>query len=140
MPASAPPSRDVFFDSNVVLYLADDDGAKATRTLELLTDGGLVSAHVLGEVTNVMRGKLWKRSWDDVRALIETVKANTFVLPVSADTQSRALHYAERYKLQYFDALHVASAVLADCATLWSEDMHSGLVIDGLTLRNPYSS
>ena len=32
----------------------------------------------------------------------------------------------------------VAAAELAGCSTLFTEDMHGGLVIGGLTLRNPY--
>jgi predicted nucleic acid-binding protein len=139
MPASARPRIDVFFDSNVVLYLADRDGAKAARTMALLAAGGVVSTHVLGEVTNVMRGRRWKRPWVEVRDLLDAISANTVVVPVTAETQSRAVKYAERYMLQYFDALHVAAAVLAGCKTLYSEDMHDGLVIDGLTVRNPFA-
>jgi predicted nucleic acid-binding protein len=33
----------------------------------------------------------------------------------------------------------VAAAQLAGCTTLYSEDVHDGLVIDGLTIRNPYA-
>jgi predicted nucleic acid-binding protein len=34
----------------------------------------------------------------------------------------------------------VATALLAGCTTLWSEDMHDGLVVDGqLHIRNPFS-
>jgi predicted nucleic acid-binding protein len=33
----------------------------------------------------------------------------------------------------------VAAALHADCDTLWSEDMHDGLVIDGrLRVLNPF--
>jgi predicted nucleic acid-binding protein len=34
----------------------------------------------------------------------------------------------------------VAAALLSDCDTLWSQDMHKGLVIaERLTVRNPFS-
>ena len=62
------------------------------------------------------------------------------VLPVTVDTHARAVSYAERYTLQYFDALHVASAAMANCHTLFSEDMHHGLAIDGVTVRNPFQA
>jgi len=32
----------------------------------------------------------------------------------------------------------VAAAQLAGCTTLYSEDMHDGLTIDRLTIRNPF--
>jgi predicted nucleic acid-binding protein len=38
-----------------------------------------------------------------------------------------------------FDGLVVAAALEAGCATLWSEDMQDGLVVDErLTIRNPF--
>lgn len=138
MPVVAPPRTDVFFDTNVLLYLTSSDEAKSVRAAELLAEGGIVSAHVLGEVTNVLRGRFWKRPWPEVRDHLIIIRANAVVVPVSVDTHVRAVAYAERYMLQYFDALHIASAVLANCRTLWSEDMHDGLAIDGLTVRNPF--
>jgi predicted nucleic acid-binding protein len=138
MPGSPTPRSDVFLDSNVLLYLADADPAKANRAEALLIEGGIVSAHVLGEVTNVMRGRRWKRPWAQVHAQLATIRANTFVMPVTDETHMRGVKYAERYQLQFFDALHIASAVLAGCQTFWTEDMHNSLVIDGLTIRNPF--
>ncbi|HEY7499132.1 MAG TPA: hypothetical protein VH740_11495 [Vicinamibacterales bacterium] len=38
-----------------------------------------------------------------------------------------------------FDGLIAASALEADCDTLYSEDLQDGQVIDGrLTIRNPF--
>lgn len=138
MPASPAPRIDAFIDSNVLLYLLDADAEKAKRAEAVLFDGGVVSAHVLGEVTNVLRGKRWQRPWSDVHTVLKAVRANTVVLPVTDMTHARGVAYAERYQLQFFDALHIASAVLANCQTLWTEDMHAGLKIDGLTIRNPF--
>jgi predicted nucleic acid-binding protein len=48
---------------------------------------------------------------------------------------------AERTGYPFFDALIIASALLAGCDTLFSEDMHTGQVIDGrLTIRNPFAT
>jgi predicted nucleic acid-binding protein len=39
-----------------------------------------------------------------------------------------------------YDALVVAAALEAGCATLYSEDLHDGQTIDGqLTIRNPFA-
>jgi predicted nucleic acid-binding protein len=46
---------------------------------------------------------------------------------------------AERYQLGVYDGMIVAAALVAGCTTLYSEDMHDGLVIDQLTIRNPYA-
>jgi len=46
---------------------------------------------------------------------------------------------AERYGLSIFDSMIVASALLADCKTLYSEDLQHGQVIEGqLTITNPF--
>ncbi|MGE0698319.1 MAG: PIN domain-containing protein [Hyphomicrobiaceae bacterium] len=140
MPASLAPRVDTFIDSNVLLYLLDDDVAKATRAEAVLANGGVVSAHVLGEVTNVLRGRRWNRPWSDVHTVLRAIRANTIVLPVSDVTHARGVEYAERFQLQFFDALHLASAVLANCTTLWTEDMHNGLIVDGCTIRNPFKA
>jgi predicted nucleic acid-binding protein len=138
MPAAAPRSE-AFLDTNVLLYLPGGSNPKAARATALLSDGGVVSSHVLGEVVNTMRGRRWKKPWPEVHALLATIRASTLVLPVTVDTHARAVAYAERYKLQYFDALHIASAVMGNCTVLLTEDMHDGLVIDGLTVRNPFA-
>lgn len=138
--SAGPPRIDVFLDANVLLYLPGPPDAKSSRAADLLAEGGVVSAHVLGEVVNTMRGRRCKKPWTEVHALLATVRANTIVLPVSDVTHACGVAYAERYQLQFFDALHLASAVLANCTTLWSEDMHEGLAVDGCTVRNPFKA
>ena len=50
------------------------------------------------------------------------------------------LRIARRHRLGVFDALLVAAALRSGCDTLWSEDMHHGLVVDGrLRVANPFA-
>jgi len=42
-----------FFDTNVLLYVASGDPAKADRAEELVHAGGTISVQVLNEITNV---------------------------------------------------------------------------------------
>jgi predicted nucleic acid-binding protein len=127
---------DVFFDTNVLLALVDE-GRKAEIAEELLIDGGYANAFVLAEAAYVLIKK-WKLPWSEAHQILATFRANTVVLPVSDDANVHGARYAERYKLQTYDAGVIAAAVLAGCTTLWSEDMHHGLKIDGLTVRNPF--
>ncbi len=127
---------DVAFDSNVLLYLAGND-AKAERAAELLSAGGVVNPLVLTEIARVTRRK-WRWDWPATHDLLATIRVNTTCLPLSCDAHERGIWYAERYRLQVFDAVIIAAAAGAGCATLWSEDMHNGLVVDGLTVRNPF--
>ena len=60
---------------------------------------------------------------------------------MTVEDHDRGVDLAERYGFWVYDAMIVASALLARCATLYSEDMQDGQVIDGcLTIRNPFSS
>jgi predicted nucleic acid-binding protein len=129
---------DVFFDTNVLLNLVAKDD-KAVVVEELLIEGGVANALVIAEATYVLIKK-WKWTWLDANQLLATFRANTRVLPLPDEANVRGARYAERYRLQTYDATLVASAVLAGCTTFWSEDMHNGLKIDGLTIRNPFRS
>jgi predicted nucleic acid-binding protein len=137
MPVAQTIRTDTFLDTNVVLYLSSSDAAFAGRSEELLSDGAIISVQVLNEATRVMRHK-WHVSWADIDSFLTRVRINVIIVPLTVETHDRARMYAERHQLNVFDASIVAAAVLAGCTTLWSEDMHDGLVIDGLTIRNPY--
>jgi predicted nucleic acid-binding protein len=127
-----------FFDTNVLLYLASDEVAKADRTEALLATGGTVSVQVLNELANVGRRKM-ALSWTDLHAFLGTFRSLLEVRPVTVAIHEHGLAIAERHNLSTFDAMIVASALDADCDRLWSEDMHHGLVIDArLRIENPF--
>ena len=61
--------------------------------------------------------------------------------PVTLKTHETGLALAERYRLSVYDAMIAASALLAGCNRLWSEDMQNGLVIDRqLRIVDPFGS
>ena len=130
---------DAFFDTNVVLYLVSEDAAKADRAEELLAAGGVISVQVLNEFAAVASRKL-RMSWSEIRDALSSVRAVCAVHPISAETHERALQIAERYGLSIYDALIVAAALLADCRTLYTEDMQDGQLIERqLKVRNPFA-
>lgn len=127
-----------FFDTNVVIYLASGDPAKADRAERLVAAGGRISVQVLNEVANVARRKM-RLSWDETHAFLATIRGVVAVEPVTVETHATGLALAERYGLAIFDAMIAASALLAKCDRLWSEDMQDELVIDGrLRITNPF--
>jgi predicted nucleic acid-binding protein len=125
-------------DSNVIVYLAESDAAKRARSKALVAEGGWTSAQVMNEVAAVARRKI-RLAWPGVHELLALVRSFLIVEPLTLATHERALYVAERYKLDVYDSAVVASALLAGCDTLWSEDMQHGMVIERqLTIRNPY--
>jgi predicted nucleic acid-binding protein len=131
MPAS-------FFDSNVLIYLASGEAAKADRAEEVIATGGAVSVQVLNEVANVARRKM-QMSWDDTHAFLSTLRGLLTVHPVTIEIHEIGLDLAKRYQLSTFDAMIAASALEAGCDTLWSEDMQHGMNLDKrLHVVNPF--
>ena len=59
-------------------------------------------------------------------------------LTIQTHQVGRAL--VEKYQLSVYDAMIVSAALIAGCTTLWSEDMHDGLLVeDQLRVVNPFS-
>lgn len=127
-----------FFDTNVLVYLAAGDSAKADRAEALVDAGGAISVQVLNEIANVARRKM-ALSWPETRAFISAIRGLLSVEPVTVEVHDTGLALAERHGLSTFDSMIAASALHADCDTLWSEDMQDGMVLDGrLKVVNPF--
>lgn len=126
-----------FLDSNIVLYLLSGDAAKAELVQALLEAEAVISVQVLNEVTSVCLRKL-KMPWQEVDALLLAVKAACEVLPLTVASHEKAVELAKRFQLSFYDANIVACALLSSSPVLLSEDMHSGLLIDGLLIQNPF--
>lgn len=129
---------DSFFDTNVLLYVASGDPAKADRAERLMGAGGVISVQVLNEIANVARRKMGM-SWMETRAFLSMMRELLPVQPSTVEIHETGLALAERYGLSIYDAMIAASALHADCDTLWSEDMQDGIVLDvRLRVVNPF--
>jgi predicted nucleic acid-binding protein len=127
-----------FFDTNVLVYIASGDTAKADRAEAALSAGGAISVQVFNELANVARRKM-QMSWADTHALLTMLRALLTVHPLTLEIHATGLGLAERYGLSTYDAMIVASALHAGCDTLWSEDMQHGMALDeGLRIINPF--
>jgi predicted nucleic acid-binding protein len=127
-----------FIDTNVLVYVASADPAKADRAEEIMGGGGTISVQVLNELTNVLRRKL-RLSWSETHGFLSIVRELLPVSPVTIEIHETGLTLAERYDLSTYDAMIAASALHTDCDTLWSEDMQHGLTIDNrLRIANPF--
>ena len=128
-----------FADSNVLLYLPDQRDAKADIAERLLETEVSISVQVLNEIVSVMRGK-WRRTWDEVDDFLDLVRRLVRIHPLDEQTHDLGLLVAKRHKLSIYDSMIVAAALIADCDTLYSEDMHPGLLVDGrLRIVNPFA-
>ena len=128
---------DVFFDTNVLIYMTDSDPARAARSRDLVSVGGVIGVQVLNEFADIARRKL-KLTIPEIRLFLSSVRLTCLVVPANTATHERGLDMAERFNYRIYDGMIIAAALLAECTTLYSEDMHHGQVIDGLRIVNPY--
>ncbi len=127
-----------FFDTNVLVYIASEDSAKADRAERIIAGGGAISVQVLNELANIARRKM-RMSWRDIHAFLSTLRGLLTVHPVTIETHETGLTLAERYNLSTYDAMIAASALHAKCDTLWSEDMQHGLMLgENIRVLNPF--
>jgi predicted nucleic acid-binding protein len=127
-----------FLDTNVLVYAFTDD-PRSARAQELLERGCVIGVQVLNEFTNVARRKLGM-AWPEVADALSAIRVLCPTIePMSLEIHEEAVAIAERHDLHIFDALIISAAMRSRCETLWSEDMHDGLIVDQrLSVRNPF--
>jgi predicted nucleic acid-binding protein len=80
-------------------------------------------------------------SWSEINELLSLIQSLCSIEPLTIETHDLGKLIAEQYKLSVYDAMIAASALLGGCETLYSEDMHDGLLINNrLHICNPFNS
>ncbi len=128
-----------FFDSNVLLYLASRNTVKADRVEDLLAGRGVISVQVLDEFASVASRK-FRMTFDEIRDMLSTIRSVCKIETTGISTHELGLDIAERYKYSIYDSMLIAAALQAGCTNFYTEDLHHGQSIEGLTIRNPFTS
>lgn len=127
-----------FLDTNVLLYLLSADAAKADVAEHLVSGGGHVSVQVLNEFVSVARRRAGLE-WVEIDEVTEPVRRTCIVHPLTVELHDAARALARKYALNIYDATIVASAIMADCDVLYSEDFQEGQRFEGvLRVKNPF--
>lgn len=128
-----------FADTNVAVYALDADPQRRAQAFAIMRRRPVISTQVVNEFLNVLTGK--KQAPRDVahryaRILLRRCE----VVALTPQVVETAIQLGERYQCSHWDALVIAAALLADCDTLYSEDLQDGQVFDGrLTVKNPFA-
>ena len=130
---------EIFFDTNVLLYLLSHDADKADRAEAILTAGGIISVQVLNEFASVASRKL-EMTIPEIREILSTIRSVCVVKSLDVETHDLGLELAERYGFSIYDGLIVAAAIRAGCAILYTEDLQQGQRIEKLQIKNPFAS
>jgi predicted nucleic acid-binding protein len=126
-----------FFDSNVLVYLADPRSEKSMLADQLVEEGGLISVQVLNEFANAARRKL-KMSPEKLAEFLDAFQNMFEVVPVTVDVHRRAMEFAFSTNFSIFDSNIIAAAELAGCDVLYTEDMNHGQRVGRVMIHNPF--
>lgn len=131
------PATERFLDTNVLLYLLSGDSDHADKAEREVAKGGVVSVQVLNEFAAAAIRKL-RMQIAEVREVLDAVRASCDCVPMTIETHEIGLELAEKHRLPVYDAMIVASAQLAGCRVLVSEDFSEGQRFRQLVVRNPF--
>ncbi|MGA2184150.1 MAG: PIN domain-containing protein [Bryobacteraceae bacterium] len=132
-----------FVDTNILIYAHDGGaGGKHDKSVALLTRlveeaTGALSVQVLTEFYSAATRKLGMKS-QEAEEVIADLRAWTIHRPGHADVL-RSAQLQRRYKIAWWDALVVNSALELGCSVLWSERLAGRRRYGSLTVRNPFT-
>lgn len=125
----------VFIDTNILGYLLDT-GKKEKIARRLAAEQPHISVQVLNEFVAVC--KKCGKDRETAYQLADAIANASTVHEITLSTYRLAQALATRYQLSHWDGLIVAAATLAQCETLYSEDMQHGQVIGTVKVVNPF--
>ncbi|MEP6960714.1 MAG: PIN domain-containing protein [Acidobacteriota bacterium] len=139
-------ARQVFFDTNVLVYEFDErDPRKQRQAQELVrtafNDGSaVVSYQVVQEFLNVMSSKFAKPlAPKDLTSYLFNKLWPMCEIHASPSLFATAISIREHTGYRFYDSLIVAAALEAGCDVLYSEDLQAGRIFQGLEIRNPFA-
>jgi len=134
-----------FLDTNVFVYSFDQSTSRKTGEADrlihqaLTTGKGVISYQVVQEFFNVAYRRFPEpMHLEQAEQFLSTVLRPLWAVYSSPSLCLRTLQILERFRLQWYDALIVASALEAKCGILYSEDFQNRQKFDGLEIRNPF--
>jgi predicted nucleic acid-binding protein len=135
----------VFLDTNVIVYAYDRAEIArhpiAVRVIDGLlaeSDAVVISPQVAGEFVNTMKRKGTPTATLTVQ--IRGLSAFELSSPTLA-TISAAWALCAAHSIAWYDAIIVQTALDANCAQLFTEDLQNGRVFSGrLTVVNPFAA
>ena len=137
-------NRKAFLDTNVLIYavagrLTDPDEYKAAKEI-VANEEFAISPLILGEFLSVVR--------KPENEMMSLAAAATWIekwmpfctVDIDAAIISAASEIRERYKIQYWDAAHIACAERMNIGILYSEDYNHAQKYGSVTVINPFKA
>jgi predicted nucleic acid-binding protein len=134
----------LFIDSNIWVYALSGQSDERVRKARAFINGVIadacpvISYQVVNETMRVLK-KLGK-SETELRQFINSLFDTCEVAGFTKETALLASELRETMSVSYWDSQIIASAYLASCSVLISEDLQDGSLIRGsLTIKNIFN-
>ena len=135
-----------FVDSNILVYAYDSSaGEKNQIARQLLLSlwekkNGCLSIQTLQEFYVCITQKVPNPiSQIEAAEIIKDFSVWKVHSPNAIDLLD-AVDLQKKYKLSFWDAMIIKSAISTHCEIVWSEDLNKGQLIQGIKICNPFNS
>ena len=133
-----------FIDTNILVYGIDvGDPKKHKRAQSILRTlaeegSGVISTQVMEEFYVVATRKL---GVDPLKAkgMLHTFE-NLEIVTITPSHVKDAIDCSILNKISFWDAVIVVAAESAKCEKIWTEDLNSGQIINGVRIEHPLSA
>jgi predicted nucleic acid-binding protein len=132
-----------FFDTNVLIYAVDEEDSEkheiAGGLVEeyLVAGDGMISVQVLREFYSASRRLRRPLSDEHAQEMVGYFAAFS-PIPENVGTVLGAVRRSREYRLSFWDALILESALKGGADRLLTEDLQHGQEIAGLRIENPF--
>ena len=136
--------RRQFVDTNILVYAHDASaGEKHIKAKKLITDlwnsrEGCLSIQVLQELYVTLTKKVAYPLKPEIAADIINHLGQWVIHTPDVDNILKAIDIQQQFNLSFWDAMIVCSAKSTNCDILWSEDLNTGQIYEGVKVINPF--
>lgn len=128
----------IFLDTNIVIYALGVQEEKKRIAAECLEQAYCISIQVLNESRNILTRKL-KLNVDHCQKSLDFIASEVETLALQLADFQLSWDLMRKYQFSHWDSLIVAHALRNQGSVLYSEDMHSGLVVENqLKIVSPF--
>ena len=134
-----------FVDTNILIYAHDTSaGAKRDRAVWLLEElwesrSGCLSVQVFQEFyVNITRKVAHPLESSEAAQILADLSVWRVHASEVRDVLA-AIEIQRRYGIAFWDAMILQSAARLGCETVWSEDLNSDQLYDGVRVVNPFA-
>ena len=134
-----------FLDTNILVYSFDEgapekrDRSRQLINLALQSSNGLISIQVVQEFLNAATRKFsTPMTLKDSQRYLRQVLNPLCQVYTDLPLLENGLNIQDKTGYSFYDSLILAAAIKANCAVLYSEDLHHGQIVKGVKIANPY--